>query len=146
MQILFGVEFCFALSAAAATAGADRPAYEFDGVRERGGYGVRGVAKNTTTVTLLDPQPGVTIRLGWERAAAVWISPAPAGATGAAISGASIVPVWDLRLPADDNWAVNLWLQAGASGPVAPLSPIWSRAWPATNPKICPGHNANELD
>jgi hypothetical protein len=31
--------------------------------------------------------------------------------------------VWDLRLPPDDNWAVNLWLQPGASGPVAPLDP-----------------------
>jgi len=31
------------------------------------------------------------------------------------------MPVWDLRVPPEDNWAVNIWLQPGASGPVAPI-------------------------
>ncbi len=121
VQIYFGVEFCFALDAAAGES--DLPAYEFDGVRERGGYGASGIARESTSVTLLDPQPGVTIRLGWERPANVWVCPYPAGAAGAALRGASVVAVWDLRLPPDDNWAVNLWLQVGPSGPVAPLDP-----------------------
>ncbi|HMA35285.1 MAG TPA: alpha-amylase/4-alpha-glucanotransferase domain-containing protein [Chloroflexia bacterium] len=123
LQVYFGVEFCFALSPDALAPHADRPAYEFDGARERGGYQASGIAKQTTSVALYDPQPGVTIRLGWERAAAVWVCPAPAGATGAAIRGASILPVWDLRIPPEDNWAVNIWLQAGASGPVRPIDP-----------------------
>jgi hypothetical protein len=121
LQIFFGVEFCFALSPDAVAAGADQPAYEFDGARERGGYGVRGIAADTTSVALIDPQPGLTIRMGWERPAAVWICPSPAGAEGTAIRGASVMPIWDLRVPPDDNWAVNIWLQPGATGPVAPI-------------------------
>ncbi len=120
VQVLFGVEICFALDAAAQAA---EGVYEIDGARQRGGYDVAGVAAGTTSVALRDPQPGVTIRLGWERPARVWISPSPAGATGAAVAGASVLPIWDLRLPAEDNWAVNLWVQAGPSGPVAPLPP-----------------------
>src|SRR4029078_10813019 len=92
-------------------------------VRERGGYGVRGIAADTTSVALIDPQPGLTIRMGWERPAAVLSCPAPAGAEGAAIKGASIMPVWDLRVPPEDNWAVNIWLQAGPSGLVRPSPP-----------------------
>jgi hypothetical protein len=79
LQIYFGVEFCFALSPTAAAGGPDFPAYEFDGRRERGGYGVSGVAKETTSVTLLDPQPGVTVRMGWEWTANVWVCPTPGG-------------------------------------------------------------------
>jgi hypothetical protein len=59
--------------------------------------------------------------MGWERPAAVWICPSPAGAEGTAIRGASVMPIWDLRVPPDDNWAVNIWLQPGATGPVAPI-------------------------
>jgi alpha-amylase/4-alpha-glucanotransferase-like protein len=121
LQIFFGVEFCFALSSEAVAAGDGQPAYEFDGARERGGYGVRGVAADTTSVALIDPQPGLTIRMGWERPAAVWICPSPAGAEGPAIRGASVMPVWDLRVPPEDNWAINIWLQPGATGPVAPI-------------------------
>ncbi|MGI8588835.1 MAG: alpha-amylase/4-alpha-glucanotransferase domain-containing protein [Chloroflexia bacterium] len=121
VQILFGVEFCFALSDEAAADGGERTAYEFDGARERGGFGVSGVATDATSVGLIEPQPGVTLRLGWERAASVWVCPYPAG--GSAHTGASVTAVWDLALPPEDNWAVNIWLQAGASGPVAPLDP-----------------------
>jgi hypothetical protein len=118
LQILFGVEFCFALGAA--TASGDVGAYEFDGARERGGFGVSGIATSVTSVALLDPHPGVTLRLGWDRAASVWISPYPAGGP---LRGASVLAVWDLRLPPTDNWACNLWLQAGPTGPVAPIPP-----------------------
>ena len=123
VQIQFGVEFCFALDPAAAHPEAVEQAYEFDGARERGGFGVSGVAANTTSIALIDPQPGITIRLGWERPASVWVCPAPAAAPGTEGAGACVLPVWDLRLPPEDNWAVNLWLQAGPSGPVAPLDP-----------------------
>jgi len=123
LQIFFGVEFCFALSPQVVAAGREQRAYEFDGAPERGGYGVSGIATNTTSVTLRDPQPGLTVRLGWERPANVWVCPAPAGAGEAASRGASVTAVWDLRVPPEDNWAVNLWLQGSASGPVRPLAP-----------------------
>lgn len=115
LQISFGVEFTFAL------AGGLSGWYEIDGQREGGGFEARGLAPSVTSAALIEPQPGVAVRMGWEREASIWVCPFPAGATGEEIRGATIMPVWDLRVPPDDNWAVGLWLQAGKSGPVAPI-------------------------
>ena len=125
MQILFGVEFCFALSREAARTEGEHPGCTLDSLpptMAAAGVARRGEEHNQRDVdrpaARRDYPPGLR-----KRAAAVWICPAPAGAAGAGITGASILPVWELRLPAEDNWAVNLWLQASASGPVAPLAP-----------------------
>ncbi len=125
MQVYFAIEWTFALAEEANKGHGGGGYYEFDGVREpgTGGFGARGSAPNVTAVALIDPQPGVTVRLGWDRAALLWICPYPTGTHGDAVRGACVMPVWELRLAPDDNWAMGLWALPGLTGPVAPLPP-----------------------
>lgn len=125
MQVQFAIEWTFALDAAANKGHGGRGYYEIDGTREPGnaGFGARGGAPNVTAVALIDPQPGVTVRLGWDRAALLWVCPAPAGTHGDPVQGACVMPVWELRLAPGDNWAMGLWAALSPSGPVAPLPP-----------------------
>jgi hypothetical protein len=125
MQVQFAVEWTFALDAAANKGHGGQGYYEIDGAREPGdaGFGARGNAPNVTALALIDPQPGVTVRLGWDRAAIPWVCPYPAATHGAAVRGACVMPVWELRLAPGDNWAMGLWALLSPSGPVAPLPP-----------------------
>jgi hypothetical protein len=124
MQVYFAVEFVFALDGAANKGHGGRGYYEIDGAREPGtqGFGARGNAPNVTAVALVEAQPGLTARLGWDRVATLWVCPAPAGTHGAAVRGACIMPVWELRLAPGDNWAVGLWglITTGAPAPLPP--------------------------
>ena len=84
----------------------------------------RGATRpNVTALALIDPQPGVAVRLGWDRAALLWVCPYPAATHGEPVRGACVMPVWELRLAPGDNWALGLWALVGPSGPVAPLPP-----------------------
>lgn len=125
MQVYFAVEWTFALAGTANKGHGGQGYYEIDGTREPGteGFGARGGAPNVTALALVDPQPGMTVRLGWDRAALLWVCPSPAGTHGPAVRGACILPVWELRLAPDDNWATGLWVALSPSGPVAPLPP-----------------------
>jgi hypothetical protein len=124
MQVYFAVEFTFALDAAANKGHGGRGYYEIDSTREPGeqGFGARGAAPNVTALALVEPQPGVTVRLGWDRAATLWVCPAPAATHGDAVRGACIMPVWELRLAPADNWAVGLWglITTGTPQPLPP--------------------------
>ena len=125
MQVRFGVEFVFALDPGANRGAGGAGYFTIDDVREPGeqGFAARGQAPDVTGVALVDPQPGLTVRLGWDRAAMLWVCPAPAAIRGAALRGACLLPVWELRLPPEDNWAVGLWAMAGPTTPAAPLPP-----------------------
>ena len=124
MQVYFAVEFVFALDAEANKGHGGRGYYEIDGTPEPGtqGFGARGNAPNVTAVALVEPLPGLTPRLGWDRAATLWVCPAPAATHGAAVRGACVMPVWEVRLAPADNWAVGLWGLV-TTGPAAPLPP-----------------------
>jgi hypothetical protein len=125
MQVYFAVEWTFALAATANKGHGGAGYYEIDGMREPGaeGFGARGNAPTGTALALVDPQPGLTVRLGWDRAALLWVCPAPAGTHGDLVRGACVMPVWEIRLAPDDNWATGLWAALSPSGPVAPLPP-----------------------
>jgi hypothetical protein len=125
MQVYFAVDWTLALDAAANKGHGGRGYYEIDGVPEpgTGGFGASGAAPNVTAVALVEPQPGVTVRLGWDRAALLWVCPYPAARHGESVRGACVMPVWELRLAPDDNWAVGLWALLSPPAPPAPLPP-----------------------
>jgi hypothetical protein len=125
MQVQFAVEWTFALDPAANKGHGGQGYYEIDGAREPGnaGFGARGNAPNVTALALIDPQRGVTVRLGWDRAAILWVCPYPAATHGDAVQGACVMPVWEIRLAPGDNWAMGIWALLSPSGPVAPLPP-----------------------
>jgi hypothetical protein len=60
---------------------------------------------------------------GWDRAATLWVCPYPPATHGPAVRGASILAIWELAVPPEDNWAVGLWAAVGPSTPPAPLPP-----------------------